>query len=123
LLKARFGDGLELNVDIDGHDKQKLLPPLTLQVIVENTFSHNAVSKSQPLNIHISSEKTGSIKVIHNVQPRLITTALDTDAALDNLVSKYELLSPERVRITETATSREILLPLLFHKQKEEVPA
>ncbi len=123
LLKARFGEGLELNVDIDGHDKEKLLPPLTLQVIVENTFSHNAVSKSQPLSIHICSEKSDSIRVSHNVQPRLITTALDTDAALDNLVSKYELLSPTRVRIIETETSREILLPLFLHKEKEEVLA
>ena len=121
LLKARFGDGLEVDSHIQPEDRYKLLPPLTLQVIVENAFSHNEVSKSSPLKILITSGEQGCICVTHNVQPKIITATLDTDAALDNLISKYELLSHLPVRINETDSTREILLPLLLPREKEEV--
>jgi LytS/YehU family sensor histidine kinase len=120
LLKARYGKGLELDVNTSEHDLDKLLPPLTLQVIVENAFSHNAVSKDSPLIITISSHGDNIIKVSNNVQPKIITTPLDNDTAMDNLVNKYALLINSPLRIEETSATRDIYLPLLVNKEKEE---
>ena len=121
LLKARYGNGLELNVKVRQQDLEKCLPPLTLQVIVENAFSHNAVSKNSPLVITISSVGENTIQVNNNVQPKIISSALDIDTALDNLVNKYALLIDCPVLIEETASNRDIYLPLLMNKEKEEV--
>jgi two-component system, LytTR family, sensor kinase len=121
LLKARYGAGLELEVDVNEQDLDKWLPPLTLQVIVENAFSHNAVNKDSPLKITISSCEENSIRVSNNVQPKMITTALDNDTAMDNLVNKYALLINSPVRIDETSASRDIYLPLLLNKKEEEL--
>ena len=55
LLKARYGEGLQLVVDVTNEDRSKLLTPLALQVIIENTFSQNVISKSSPLVIAIRS--------------------------------------------------------------------
>jgi two-component system, LytTR family, sensor kinase len=120
LLKARYGAGLELEIDVSEEDLGKWLPPLTLQVIVENAFSHNAVSKESPLVITISSQGYNNIKVSNNVQPKIITTALDNDTAMDNLVNKYALLIDSPLRIDETSAARDIYLPLLINKEKEE---
>lgn len=120
LLKARYGKGLELDTAIGEEDLQKLLPPLTLQVIVENAFSHNMVSKDNPLQIVVSSQGKDIIKVCNNVQPKIITAAMDNDTALDNLVNKYCLLADFPVQIDETDTFREIYLPLIIEKEKEE---
>ena len=120
LLKARYGTGLELETDVSEDDLGKWLPPLTLQVIVENAFSHNAVSKDSPLRITVNSYGENIIKVSNNVQLKIITTPLDNDTAMDNLVNKYALLIHSPVRIDETATARDIYLPLLINQEKEE---
>ena len=54
LLKARYGEGLQLVLDVIESAKAKMLPPLTLQVIIENTFTQNSISKSAPLKIFIN---------------------------------------------------------------------
>ncbi|MFT3932550.1 MAG: histidine kinase [Chitinophagaceae bacterium] len=93
LLKARYGDGLQVHLAIEDADKQKLLAPLALQVIIENSFSQNIVSKSAPLVITISSANDNYLEVRNNIQPKSITDAMDFEAGLDNLVKKYDLLN------------------------------
>ena len=50
----------------------------------------------------------------------MITTGMDNDTALDNLVNKYCLLADFPVQIDETIAHREIFLPLIIKKEKEE---
>jgi sensor histidine kinase YesM len=51
LLKARYGNGIQLEIDINEACWQALLPPLSLQVIIENAFTQNIVAKNTPLKI------------------------------------------------------------------------
>ncbi|HRH61509.1 MAG TPA: histidine kinase, partial [Chitinophagaceae bacterium] len=111
LLSARYGGGLQLQLRIDEADKLKLLPPLTLQVIIENIFTQNIISKTQPLVIEIASNDNGSIEVKNNIQPKAITDALDFDAGLDNLVKKYELLNQPLIVDDTNERQRIITIP------------
>lgn len=118
LLKARYSNALELHVAIDENERQKCLPPLTLQVIVENIISQNAFSKSSPLRIHFSSENGCGIAIKNNIQPKIITEPVDYDSGLDNLVNKYRLLNHNAITIEETNTERVIWLPLITKNEK-----
>jgi two-component system, LytTR family, sensor kinase len=118
LLKARYGDGLQLIIQIDEEEKVKLLPPLTLQVMIENAFSKNVVSKSNPLEIKISSGYNEMLVVKNNIQPKAITDALDFEAGLDNLVKKYELLGKPLTVTDQTNGHRIITIPLLTKKEE-----
>jgi LytS/YehU family sensor histidine kinase len=121
LLKARYGEGLQVQVDIEDADREKVLPPLSLQTIIENAITQNTISKSCPLKIGISAKGNGSLDVINTLQPKQITESFDAEAGLDNLVSKYEFLNDEKVVINETTNQRLIQLPLLYKKQEAAI--
>lgn len=121
LIKIRFGEALIVNMDIEKACKEKGLPPLSLQVILENIIYRNAFSKSNPLLIDIYSEKDDGLIIRNSVQYKAPSREIvDYEEALDNLVNKYKLLSMPEVIIKETAEQRTIILPL---KEKEEVAA
>jgi LytS/YehU family sensor histidine kinase len=118
LLKARYGSGLQLQVQVSPEYKQYYLPALTMQVIVETAFTQNSIQKSSPLIITFETEDQ-KLVIRHTLQPKLIKDDLDTESGLDNLVSKYQLLGNRRIDITDTAGTRRIVIPLL--EQKKEV--
>jgi two-component system, LytTR family, sensor kinase len=117
VLNTRYGTGLKISIDIKENSLEKLLAPLTLQVVIENTFSLNIVSKSAPLTIHISGEED-RLLIKNNIQPKTVTDALDFESGLDNLIKKYELLNMP-VTVNDKVTERVISIP--FIKQKKEV--
>jgi two-component system LytT family sensor kinase len=113
LLKARYGEGIEININIHERDKSYLLPSLSLQVILENVLSQNVVQKTSPLKIFIYSNSTGAIIIQNNIQPKIVTGEFDYEAGLDNLVSKYRLLNHGELIITDKINERTIQLPLI----------
>ncbi len=118
LNDIRFGSALKVSIHIDEQYKQKGLPPLSLQTVLENIIYRNAFSKSSPMMIDIYT--TGETVVIKNtLHPKPQSKEiLDYEEALDNLVHKYRLLNLPEVGIHETSEYREIALPLI---EKQEV--
>ena len=113
LLKARYGEGLEINMRISEEYKNCLLPPLSLQVVVENAFSQNIIQKKSPLKILIYTDNTEAVIIKNNVQPKTVTDVFDYEAGLDNLVSKYRLLNQGDLIIADKLNERVIRLPLI----------
>jgi two-component system, LytTR family, sensor kinase len=118
LLSARYGEGLQLKINISEECKTKLLPPLTLQVMIENAFTQNIMSKVKPLVIEINSVGADIIIIKNNVQPKAIISMVDFDTGLDNLVKKYVLLGKPLSVNDNSNESRIITIPLLT-KQEE----
>ena len=118
LLKARYGNGLQFKVDVNEADKGKFLPPLTLQTIIENSFTQNMISKSSPLLIKIYVDANDTLIISNNVQPKMIKENFDLENGIDNLVNKYHLLSLTAVSVEDTPTQRIIKLPLLTEKKE-----
>jgi two-component system LytT family sensor kinase len=121
LLKARYGEGLKVFINIKDVAKSLCLPPLSLQVVIENAIYQNTISKSCPLYINICADNTENIVISNNVQPKQVTDVMDHEEGLDNLVNKYRLLNNSTVIIKDSGFERRIKLPLLKSK-KEEVP-
>lgn len=114
LLKARYGDAVDLQLNIHDADKDKTLPPLSLQVIIENALYQNKTGKSSPLRISIESGNENNIVVKNNVQRKITVEALDQETALDNLIKKYQLMCQTPVEIHDTGNERRIILPLII---------
>lgn len=119
LLHARFGSGLQINVDVAVEMKTKWLPPLTLQTILENAFAQNTISKTTPLVVSVTTA-TDELIVTNNIQLKTITNSGDVEEGLDNLLSKYNLLTKKAATIEDSITQRIIRLPLL-NEQKEVI--
>jgi two-component system LytT family sensor kinase len=113
LLKARYGEGLQLSVNVSGAAAQTMLPPLSLQVLIENAFTQNSMSKTSPLKIAIDSEDDKWIVVRNNLQPKVVAETVDVEAGLDNLINRYQLINHSEVIITDQPGERIIRLPLI----------
>ena len=88
LLQARHNQGLKVNIDVNEKDKDKWLPPLSLQVILENIMTKNACCKENPLYIQIQSDGNNKIIFRNNALPKLARELLDDQSGIDNLVDK-----------------------------------
>ncbi|HJW29211.1 MAG TPA: histidine kinase, partial [Saprospiraceae bacterium] len=111
LTKARFGDAIHTDIQLPNDVLVRRIPPLSLQVILENIIYTNALSKKQPLHIEISSDEQ-DLKIIHSLHEKTIVQNLNLDEGLDNLITKYRLLNAADIKVSETSTQREIRLPL-----------
>lgn len=120
LLNTRYGSGLRICRDIHPDCTQLYLPALTMQLIVENAFTQNTIQKSSPLVINICAREQ-ELLISHNVQPKLIRDDFDSEAGLDNLVSKYQLLGDRRLLIEEEDGIRNITVPLLTREKEVAV--
>lgn len=118
LLTTRYGEGLQLSIDIADSDLNKFINVLALQLIIENAFTKNVVSKTRPLKISISSCTNGTLQISNTVQPKIINKDLDVDGGLDNLVKIYELLNQPVLIYDTSKEQRLILLPLLNQNQE-----
>lgn len=112
LIKIRHGDTIHLNVNVDNNDKRKGIPPVTLQLLIENAIKHNISTAKQPLTIDINSERDGKIVVKNNLQ-RINIEYKDTGMGLQNIQERYQLLLDQKLEINVTETIFEVHLPLL----------
>jgi hypothetical protein len=112
MLTTRFPEGLQVNIQVNHEDRTKMLPPLTLQLLVENAVKHNAVLVSKPLLIEIRSDKKNFLKVCNNLQPK--TSAMHSNKmGLHNIIQKYKLLNRPEVMVLQTNESFSVSIPLL----------
>lgn len=122
LLKTRYGAGIQLDVAVDAVDKFRLLPPLTLQMLVENAVKHNVIHANKPLVIELKSAPDAHLLVRNNRQRKTTRSdrrpVLSNQVGLSNIQAKYRLLAqrrttPSDIVISETDDYFTILLPLL----------
>ncbi|MDX1476335.1 MAG: two-component regulator propeller domain-containing protein [Saprospiraceae bacterium] len=110
LLQKRFGNNLRLDVHINGQKSN--IPPLTLQMLVENAVKHNIISKSRPLNIEISLDAGNYISVRNNKQKKQGPVS-STHFGLQSIVNRYQLLSDKKVIIEEDDYHFKVSVPVL----------
>ncbi|MGL5773017.1 MAG: sensor histidine kinase [Bacteroidales bacterium] len=111
ILKIRFGNGLDVTYDLKEADLNKKIPPMSLQVLVENAVKHNALSPSDPLSIRIFSDAKDII-VSNNIIPRM-RVASSLGIGLHNLNEKYKLISDQAVSVDKNDHEFTVRLPLL----------
>lgn len=112
MLKTRYGDGLDLETKIDQHYLTYQLPPLTLQMLVENAVKHNMILKNNPLKILIMTTNSGRLVVSNNLQrkDRLVSS---NRVGLTNIVNKYRLMKKEEISVRDDGKEFAVVVPLI----------
>jgi len=116
LLKARYGEGIDLAINVPEKEQELMIPPLTLQIIFENTLNQNTISKSQPLKIEIYLAEQKSLEIKNSHQPRISTFDSSTKG-LENISNKFLLLGQDPMNISCNGKERIIRLPLIPNTQ------
>ena len=119
LLKTRFEDSVNFTFDINDEDLQKMVVPLSLQLLLENCIKHNFATSSKPLNIRIFTE--GKFLCIENnlqVREQLTESA---GIGLANIVQRYALLTKENVFIEKSEQNFKVKVPILIEKNPQKM--
>jgi hypothetical protein len=66
MQKTRYGDALGLDIDVPEIINHTFIPPLTLQMLLENALKHNLVDENNPLHIRLFFEPKERVLVMQN---------------------------------------------------------
>lgn len=110
LQKIRFEQSLEFHIDVY-HTNGWMIPPLSLQLLLENAIKHNVASETRPLKIWIGIQDEKLI-VKNNFQPK-IEKETHSGIGLENISKRYNLLSETSPEIIQTEREFIVKLPLL----------
>lgn len=110
LQQVRFPETLKIKVVVQESFYHYAIPPLVLQMLVENSLKHNIISKDKPLRVEIIADKE-SISVSNNLQKK---SGVDsTGQGLKNVTGRYKFFTTRKVEITETKEMFKVVIPLL----------
>jgi len=110
LLKKRFEKKLILEIDISPDLYETSIPPMALQLLVENAIQHNMITNSSPLKINIYDEN-GMICVQNNLQKKVGNESMGI--GLPNLLKRYQLIADRDILINEIEDSFIVELPII----------
>ena len=112
LLKVRFDKSVLFDVTVDSKDLYKAIPPLTIQMLIENAIKHNMANESHPIKIKIYSDNN-HIVVENNLQKKKYAVQERKGSGLQNIQNRYEFFSNKKLEIIETESTYKVILPLL----------
>jgi LytS/YehU family sensor histidine kinase len=113
LLKTRYGDAIQLTINIDSIHFDFLIPSLSLQLLLENSTKHNIVSTAKPLHIHIYTQTAPDRLVVSNNLQRKINPVPSNKMGLVNIMKTLQLLNQQEVVVQESEKEFVVILPLI----------
>lgn len=119
LQQIRYGEALTLTVNIPADLIHMLLPPLSLQMVLENAIKHNIVNHSKPLKIMIYNDNHYLV-VRNNLQPK-ISSSFSTGLGQKNLAKRYALIGEDKPRFMIESNHYSVQLPLIQSDYDESI--
>jgi sensor histidine kinase YesM len=111
IQSERFGDNLQLQWDIPEAVLERMIVPMSVQLLLENAIKHNVVSRSKPLIINVSI-KEDHVLVENQIQATS-TQLPSTKLGLKNIEKRYALISNQSIEIKNDGHTFTVALPLV----------
>ena len=94
MQQIRYNENLNIEIKIHADNLRKFLPPLSLQLLVENAIKHNEISNDHHLNISITDD-IDKIIVKNNLKYRENQTN-KSGIGLENLQKRIKFISDKK---------------------------
>lgn len=114
LLQIRFDKSFIFEMDVPQQLLSKLIPPMALQMLIENAVKHNEVSSEHPLTVTVSANEN-YLTIKNNLQLRSSEEEA-TKTGLQNIRARYKHFTNNEVEIIESENSYIVKIPLLENK-------
>ena len=111
LLKVRFPEGFEVEIDVPEDILARFVPPCSIQLLIENATKHNAVSAENTLTVRVEAVED-HVKVCNNIVPK-VTKSPSTGLGQQYIRQLYMDLSGKSIDIEKTENEYCVTLPLL----------
>ncbi|BAV07486.1 Histidine kinase [Filimonas lacunae] len=113
IIKTRLENAIDISIEVGQEVWDCKIPPLTLQLLIENAVKHNITASSRPLHIRIYTTAEGLV-VINNLQLKQ-SVASSSGIGLNNIAQRYQLLYNATIQIEHTSDHQfKVTLPLLL---------
>ena len=112
LQSARFEGGFTFHDHLDENVLKTLIPPFTLQLLVENCIKHNIVSAERPLEIRLFSE--GDKIMVRNRIRLKAGESNSLGVGLKNIRLRYGHLADREIEVINDGTFFQINLPVIY---------
>lgn len=111
LLQVRFQNNLRLEINLPSNILNSKIPPLTLQMLVENAVKHNVITREKPLSIYISAIDNTDIKIT-NTKTDIPANVSSFNVGLDNIKKRYSYFTEKKIKV-EDADNFTVQLPVI----------
>jgi sensor histidine kinase YesM len=111
LLQVRYEYHLQLEVNIPQNIMDSMVPPMTLQLLVENAVKHNKISKDKPLLVYIGAQDNTHL-VVTNTKTEASSRVVSFKVGLENIHQRYGFFTSEKV-VVKDGEKFQIQLPVL----------
>ncbi|MBQ8493911.1 MAG: histidine kinase [Alistipes sp.] len=110
LFKIRYADKLFFSFDIDPQYHEWTLPALSLQPLIGNAVKHNSITMKNPLRVTIRTID-GMLEIENPKHPKLDIEP-STGIGLENLKSRWQILTGHSIEIVDEAERFVVRMPL-----------
>ncbi|MBB6463284.1 sensor histidine kinase [Flammeovirga kamogawensis] len=112
-LHTRHGESVQISFAANLKNVMGSLPPLSIQMLVENAVKHNVLSDEKPVEIKVFyNEEQHSIDVKNN-KTQTPRKRASTKVGLENIKDRYFLMGQKNIQINQNDLSYSVQLPLL----------
>ena len=115
LLQVRYEYHLQLEINIPQNILDSWIPPMTLQLLVENAVKHNAISKDQPLLVYLGA-KDNTHLIVYNTKTQSVKPLTSFRVGLENIHMRYSFFTSEKV-VVQNAEKFQVHLPIIKKSQ------
>jgi sensor histidine kinase YesM len=109
LQQIRFGKNLQVDNRLK-LDMNRMVIPLSLQMLVDNAIKHNEISEEHPLKITISSTAQGHVIVKNNLRKKAVSEP-SLGTGLENLRKQIAWFSDDPLMVQEEKDAFIIRMP------------
>ena len=113
LLKVRFEENIQFEINIENDVKDLMLPPLSLQMLIENATKHNIATEKRPLVITIEANEENYLTVSNTLYEKPEDLKNRTGSGLENIKRRYKYFADKEVLTEKTDTHFIAKIPLL----------
>lgn len=118
LLRIRFQQMLNIDINLPSNVMDSQMPPLTLQMLVENAVKHNTISPETPLFIYITALDNTHLKII-NTKSRQDLSVNSFKVGLENIKKRYAYFTDQKIEVRNDEKFM-VSLPVIQHRADAE---
>lgn len=118
LLRIRFQQQLNVEINLPNGIMNSKIPPLTLQMLVENAVKHNTVTSDKKLFIYITAQDNTYLKVI-NTKTGVLDTVSSFRVGLENIKRRYSYFTDKKIEVKDDDKFM-VSLPVIHQKENVE---
>jgi hypothetical protein len=116
LQKTRLGEALAVAMELPPPAELSpfVVPPLALQLLLENSIKHNTAFQADPLRLRVTVDAAARTLTVRNtLRPRRLAPGESLGLGLKNLAARYAFLTDKPLAFGQQGDEFVVTLPLL----------